>query len=843
MTQFRNIMTILIVALSAAIITGITYTQDAAVIRFVHVDDGSPTLDIVLNGDLAAADLRYGDTTAPVEVPAGPADLSTFLAGTGVKIYDQRITLESGPAAIILAEANRGSLHIVSEDLASVALGDTRLAFFNALEAEALFSITMPDRSVATETLVAGMVSSPVESSAGAHEIAINAADDVSFGPVSEPLAAGAFNLLVIHGATTEPELLNAATALEGVQDSGRVRFIHAIEGAAPVDLSVNGKLIVPGLGFAAPSTPVTLPAGSLEIAVNLGAAEIMSERMQLRAGEMSTVVLMRTSAGLGLFAFADNTDAVDADSAVVGLINAIPDSVINYLQLESGAIIALNVQANEAGATAKIVPGRQAMTTRLNIGGNQGEVTAPPHTFYGGSFYRLVALAGGIFSAPRLLIVETSLQRRISSPPSSEDVAADDMPSAEAVEVPDEADADQPAAIPASQPETDEPDAEQLAEAERETPATEEVVDSAAQDDSHSDAPTPPEPSLTPYATVNVNPDAALHMRQYPTSDALSLGLLPANSNLMIIGRRGPSQFDGEPNPLPVDLGDFSDPAAALLPYQDLRAAETWLYAMYSTPDSGALYGWVNAMYLEVFDQNGAEQRLASLAHVRQNQPGSAYNTDIAPPELADRVAARVVGIQGGAMLNLRRNNDATSEVLSHLPPHQMLSLIGLDSEEAWAFVEYRPEIGNPVRGWVSMAYTQLLLNGEPVQAATLRTLDPTTVPQISGIVTGGVQPVDAAEPVAPMEGIVGEVNVNFDSALHLRRYPDATSESLALIPPDTFLQLEGVTESAGWYKVQYEGETGWVAAPYLVLSMNGRKYARTFLEGQLPRFNDLGF
>ena len=62
-------------------------------------------------------------------------------------------------------------------------------------------------------------------------------------------------------------------------------------------------------------------------------------------------------------------------------------------------------------------------------------------------------------------------------------------------------------------------------------------------------------------------------------------------------------------------------------------------------------------------------------------------------------------------------------------------------------------------------------------------------------------------------------------------------------MIPPDTILPLDGVTESGGWYKAQYEGEEGWVAAPYLVLSMNGRKYARGLLESQLPRFNDLGF
>jgi SH3-like domain-containing protein len=92
-------------------------------------------------------------------------------------------------------------------------------------------------------------------------------------------------------------------------------------------------------------------------------------------------------------------------------------------------------------------------------------------------------------------------------------------------------------------------------------------------------------------------------------------------------------------------------------------------------------------------------------------------------------------------------------------------------------------------------------------------------------------------------MSGVVGEVNVNFDSALHLRRYPDATAESLALIPRGIVLLLDGVTESSSWYKVQYQGDVGWVAGDYLILSMNGRQYARAFLDAHLPRFNNQGF
>ena len=412
MIRIRKIVSLLAVALAAAIVTSVTFTQETTLIRFVHLDAGSPTVDITLNGELAAADLPYGQATTRVEVAAGPADLSTYLAGTTVKVASERIMLEGGPAAVILAEVESRPFHIVSEDLRPVSFGNTRLAFFNALDTEAQVRLTPQDEAPAMNiSLAAGNASRPLDSIAATRDIVIKT-DEMELAPVSQPLSAGAFNLLLIHDSAAAPKLFNAVTAAEGGEDSGRARFIHAIEGAAPVDLRANGELIVPALGFAAPSPPIALAAGSHDIAANLGSAEIMSKHMQLRAGEMSTVVLMRTNAGLGMFAFADATGAVDADSAVVSLVNAIPDSVISYLQLESGAIIALNVQSNEAGVAAKIVPGRQTMTLHLNIGGNQGEVQVPPHYFHGGSYYRLVALAGSVFSAPRLLITETSLAR-----------------------------------------------------------------------------------------------------------------------------------------------------------------------------------------------------------------------------------------------------------------------------------------------------------------------------------------------------------------------------------------------------------------------------------------------
>ena len=845
MTRIRNAMWLLIAVVAAAFMPGSLIAQEIALTRFIHLDANQPALDITLNGELAAADLRYGEASVFINATAGAAELSTRLPATTVTLETERTTLPAGPATVLLAGTGGARFHIVSQDLSPIASGSARLALFNALDAAVRVTVSAADEPPALAAdLSAGSASSPLETSAGAYAVRLETAGgELLAEQVSQTLAAGTVNLLIIHGSGSEPVFFNAVAAAEGDAESSHLRFIHAIAGAAPVDLRVNGELAAPGLSFAAPSPHIAYASGATDIAVNLGAAEILSERLRIRAGEMRTVVLMRAGASLGLFHFADAIAAVDQRSAVVNLINAIPDSVISHLQMQGGAIIALNVPANEASGAAEIVAGRQAMTLHLNIGGDQGEVAIPPYTFHGGSYYTLVALAGSAFSAPRLLIAETSLKRHIGALPA--DIAALDAPASD-----QEAAAQEPAMVEPSAeramnlaaPETDSKDAvEEL----REEPAAEQTADAIEQDPAPGDPAPSAEPSSAPYATVKVNPDTALHMREYPSSDALSLGLLPAESHLLVLGRRGPSQLSSaESTALPVDLNDYQRDAAADLPQnQDLPAADTWLYVIFTTRDGGAILGWANAYYLEVFSRASGRQWLAHLPLVPQNRPGGARSADSQPATQAHTVAARVEGLNRDAFLNLRRGNDVNSAILTLLPAETTMRLLGLDEAEAWAFVEYQPTAGNPIRGWVDMSYIQLLLNNAAAEPDALRTLDPDALRVISGATTGGVLPSVRAQPEAPIEGIVGQVNVNVDSALHLRRYPDAAARSLALLPSGAVLRLEGVTESGGWYKVQYQGEAGWVAAAYLLLSKDGIRYAPAQLEGQLPRFSDQGF
>ncbi len=886
MKTIRILIIILALALAGLPASG----QGSAQIRFVHLDPESPVLDVFINGELAAAHVTYGSATAYMGVPAGEVAITANLAATSVQLLNKTLPLAADSAAVILSSREDGRVHIAADDLSELAFGKARFTLVNSLSPEASVSLADASDEVVTQALLAGGgVEGPHDVDAGSYEVSLHSTEsgaEAASQRFEAALTAGSSHLLIIHGGLDEPQLLSLSSAAAGSVDSGRIRFVHAVAGAAPLDLRINDQLILPALAFGAPSQHIALPGGSHRLSLYLGAAEIMSEQLAIRAGQLSTVAIMGSNADLHMRSFSDSADKVDDSSAVVSLINAIPGSVISHLQLEGGAIAAFNVPFGEAGDAAKILPGSQSMTVHIDIGDDRGAIDVPARHFAGGSYYNLIALPGGVFSAPRLLIAETSVQRQVQAAipmietekseeaaqpkPVAEEQAQTEAEAVRAIETeaiadeldlqpetpaePQASEPDEPLPETASVPDLEVVEADEVAEIDEADEA--EAVEAAATPQESADIEATQAPAedddpvdATPFAVVVVDPDSALHVRQYPSSDAKSLGLLPAGSDLLVLGRRGPADIDSEAlSLLPIDLSDLTvDPAAALLPFQDLPAADTWLFIVNITPDGGTLFGWVNALYLQVFDRNGNRQRLASLRAVRQNQLGGASNTDIRPPSLSDYVSARVYGIAADAYLNLRIGNGANTEVLTQVAANATLGFIGLDAAGLWALVEYESPQKNLVKGWASVNYIQLLLNGKPVQAESLRALDPLAVPVIGAGVYGVIQLAGQSESESDdadrlLSGVVGEVNVNFDSALHLRRYPDATSESLALIRRGVLLHLDGITESGGWYKVSYNGDEGWVAAGYLDLSMEGRLYARSFLNAQLPRFSDLG-
>ncbi|MCY3834344.1 MAG: DUF4397 domain-containing protein [Chloroflexi bacterium] len=860
MTVTRKIASLLILFLSAAMFSGVSLGQTMSRARVIHVASGSPAMDIYLNGELAVADLSYGEDSAYFSLPGGQALLRATVAGTTAQLLEQSISLETEATTLVLSSTADLQVDVLAEDLSPLEFGLSRLLIVNALrEGSAVDISAVQNEGLAVENLAPGSAHGPIELPAAAIEFSVRSSDNDA-GAVqrdfSVSAAAGTSGLLVIHGTIRDPQMHSAAAAVDGEARSGRVRFAHAVQGAASVDLKINGTMIIPALAFASPSEHIALPSGAHQLTLSLAGTVISSLPLVVGAEQLQTVAVMGSPANLNVFSYKDSLRDLNASAAVVNLINAVPQSVVSRLRLDSGAIVAADVRYGETGGPARIAPGKQALSMILQIGEDRGTVDVPPTHFYAGAYYNLIALAGSAFSAPSLLIVETSLLRGVgAASPSMESAVADkDEPTIEEQpSAPEETDA----AAQSIKAAAVEAPADSAAEVEPDALGAEDPPEQTAPADE--DPPDKPEApaeiglpivAISPYAVVDLAPSARLHLREYPSSDALSLGLLPGASNLIVLGRRGPSEFYPDDAPeLPLDLSEYrTDPAAALYPAQDLAPADTWLFVVYYGADGGAHTGWVNAHYLQVYDETGAEQRLASLPMVRQNRAGANSNSDMQPPSLADSVSARVWGLNPGAMLNMRMANDLGSEAITLLPPEAELRLIGLDANEDWVYADYHNNVDQIIRGWVSAAYVQLLLNEEPVQLGTLRALDETVAPTVSDLMRGSKRSAEGAgpTPIPPtddmMKGIVGEVRLDPGAMLHLRRQPSINAESLAGIPAGAKVPISGITQSGEWLKTSYEDQDGWIAARYVTLLLRGRFYHRSYIEGSLPLHDNVG-
>lgn len=850
----RNLATLLIVIVSLAHWAGALYAQASPRARIVHVASDLPILDVYLNGELAAADLSYGDYSAFFSLPAGDAELVATVAGAATQLILQPVSLGGDASAILLTADSSEPARIVPDDLSPLDFGLTRLSIVNALDdAIDIVSVTSADERLTGGSIAPGASLGALELPAGQVDFSLtstNADGDAARHDFSVALAAGASNMLLIHGDAGDPQLSHATTAVDADDHSGRVRFIHAVPGAAPIDLKINDLMIIPALAFAQPSEHIAILSGSHQLTLSLGGTVISSSTLDVNAGQMQTFAVIGSPASLRPVSFNDSLRDLTETSALVNLINAVPNSAVSRLRLESGAIVAANVQFGDEGGSAQIVPGKQSMSMMLDIGDLSGTVDVPSSNFYPGSYYNLIALPGSAFTAPRLLIAETSVMRRIrTAAPLTQGAAQDET------EPPVDDSAADAEASDAMSPIDEAPSTEEASDAdstlEPESPVEIEA-DAETAAASEPDPASAAGPSLVagPFAIVDLEPSARLQLRQYPSSDALSLGLLPGRSELIVLGRRGLTVYQaGEPAGMPIDLSDYTtDPAAALYPAQDLQPADTWLFVMYQTVDSGALVGWANAYYLQVFDEKGETQRLASLPMVRQNRAGSTTNTDVQPPVLSDHVSVRVHGLNPNALLNLRMANSPESEVMTQLAPNTELVLIGFDATDNWAFVDYASETGEIMRGWVSANYIQLLLNGDPVLVNTLRALDETVAPHVSAQLRGSIRSAEASGPTPiplsddMMAGVVGEVALDPGAMLHLRRDPSVSAESLAMVPAGAHVLISGITENAEWLKTSYADREGWVYAHYLALRLRGRLYHRDYVESLLPAHDNSG-
>lgn len=791
------IVTMLLISISS--ITA----QGDALIRFVHVIPDAVPVDVYVNGTLTVRNLNYGEASTYINVPAGTHTVTATASGLQATLWEQSVSINADSSTTFIAsDAMLGQFDAFSDNLDVTNFGTSRLAIIHALAGGENVAVQLAEPvELGGATQDTGTAIAPeiaygekfgefdLPSQTYVVDVLPVGASDALIESVALSLASNTSYMAVVYGTASNPQALLLSAPTSPAEDTGLVRVVHGIVDGSTVDVLVNDTLIVPGLTIDNPTEHIALPAGEHELVFVVSGTdeEVADIDIEIEADTAQTLIALLVDGDVELVSFADDISSVDEVTASASVINAIDGASVS-VELSDGTEIA------EDGATS-FAPILAGTSFTLNLDGDEATISGDDVAFYGGVYYNIIVLDGSAFGAPSLLVLPTSLAQTLASAPGAGEallVTGDPAPPTEA---PAEVEVVVTEAPAVSQPVT---------------VAPEDVV----------------------LGEIALDPSANLNLRQYPNANALVLGQAPSGASLIIDGREGAPVALVEGQAPPPEADDFVDPVLELGDGQDLDPTTTWVRVIYNTPDGGQITAWVLSQYLIITDNEGLFD-LRDLEMFPANIAGEALNTDISSPtEPEDIVSAEVINIDSSANLNIRRSPDVSGEVLGQLNLGTVLELNGLlasttgllpDSE--WAFVSYTPAEGGVISGWVSTGFLTYQWNGndtdliELVDRGLIDEIDADTVGQI----TAGTAPVVAATPDPEVDAYVAEILLDPDANLNLRRTPSVDGEVLVQIPSGAFVIVTARTSDGDWLQTSYEGEDGWIASQFVVITFNG--------------------
>jgi len=827
MRKFFGILIVMALCVSVGLVFTNAQSDGDAQIRFVHVIPGVAAVDIYVDGQLTVSNLGYGEASGYINVPSGNNQVTVRPGGISTVLWEQSVNADAEtPQLLVASSIDPLEFVVYDDDLAPISLGTTRFKAIHAIQGGEALDVTVAGEPVADGWEYLGLVGT-FDIPADTYELAVfpsgGSADDALVPEIDFNMVTNTSEVLILYGTASIPEVLELSTPLQAEGDAGLVRVGHGVADAPAVDIYASGLLIVPGLEFGETTEHLALPPGDIELEVRIAGttSSVITASLTVEADTASTVLALGSAQSPELSIFADDVSSVADDSAVVSVINTIPggDSSVTAT-LADGTVLAEEIAFGEASEPVVLDPVSQNVTLTLTLDGQTASIDAGEQSFYGGVYYNALALNGTAFQPPSLAFFPTGLAQSPGSAPGAEDVAVVQAPPVVTEEAVEAVPTEPPVATPDTEISTPDP-ADVVAVTEIPT-----VLPPVLAGD-----------ELPPaQGRIIVDPGVNLQLRQFPDANALSLGLAPSGTVLAVNGREGaPVDLDGNVVQIEDENGvltDWVDPVTLLdpeVPTADLDPASTWLNITFATPDGGEIEAWVLATYLNVTEtETGEPQLLRELETVPQNRFGRAVDTQITSPDAREnRVTARVIGIDAGANLNIRRTADTSSEILARVPAGTVMDLAGIGASGEWAFVELTTAQGSTISGWVTTRYLQYQLNGEntTLEILTVRDLlDDVDEANDRGEV-GGSAPALVQPTVNPLiNAFVSQVVLNEGVNLNLRRTPDTQAEVVARIPNGTSLIISGRTEDNAWFQTSFEGITGWVASDFLTqVTFNG--------------------
>jgi hypothetical protein len=790
----------------------------AGKVRFVHGVAGAPEVDIYIDGQLAASGLSYSTATRFLQVPVGTRALTVTRNGSPTPLFQGSLSLSTTFGYTVVVQGTPEALEVglYEDDLAPVRPNSIRFGAIHAVK----------DAPPVDVIQVSGTVEFPLAQGLtygqpyGTVDIPLSGGDLVvvpAGAPISSVLArisqltlvAGTYNTAIVLGSGPSVALLVLSERVEpeNAANSTLVSFVHASPEAPAVDIYANDALIAVSVPYGVGLPHVWLPSGETKIAVRAAgstadSAPVLQAETTLPGGAAATVVVSGALSALSATIYADNITTLSPDSARVRLINAL-NSDLAFITLDEETV----VQSSQASGREV---SRGVYNAEFGIFAN--DLKLPSRlVLNGGALHNFILT--GTQSAPELIYVVTSLSEQLGSAAvvTPEVAQATPLP-------PDLVLAPTPTplvgAIPTVAPVL--------------IPTVPVAIPTIA-------PPVVPPVALQPTATpfgftgitgvVDTNPGVNLKIREYPREDARTLALAPSRTLLRIEGVRGPARLPNQPTP----------EATATLNPEGVRIEDIWVFVTWELPDGGKITGWTKPQYLVVTDARGrlvfSPAEMLTFPQIPENEFGE-VTTALATPIAPDvNLIIATVNVDPGVNLQLRRTPDITAESLALLPLGTRLvvlektqvesrgGLVGEPSSLIWLYVRFTTESGT-LTGWVNSQFVLLSQNGRPFA------LD--DVPTATEIRVGGLQGNPLAVPPPPVTQVVTATIDRIDPGanLHLRRNPDASSESLGLIPAGTQLQVLGRNGAGTWLQVEYNGIRGWINASFVSVTRGGRSF-----------------
>lgn len=780
-------------------------TDGVSYLRFVHGIPDAPAIDVYTDGQLTAANLQYATATTYAQVSSGTRQLVVTTTGSTEPLWQQTIEAGQDLSYTLVAAASDSNLFnfaAYEEDRNSTQLGSARFTAVHAIAAADALDVVLVDGRAVIPNIAFGQPTSSIDLPVSfIYDILLvpsgGAPDAAVVTPDALALTTNTSYMLVVLGSADEPEALLLEAPVFADSASGFVRLAHGVAGAPAVQIAVDGTVIVRELAYGEATQHIPVATGdySVQITTAEGGDAILEGELAVEGGRAYTGVAVASGDTLELAVFSDDLTSLSADEALISVINTLPDGQFASLSLEDGTVLSESLGFAQISEAVAITPAELAGTLNLDLETEALVTDIPAQAFYGGVYYNVFVINNN--GQPDVIYAATSLLQNAASAPGGAERTL-------VLEAPTEAET-----------------SSEVVQAPTQTPAEiVQVATVAPPTLAPTAAPTQP---AGPTARVVLDPGANLQMRQYPSTTAFSLGLAPSGSTLIVNGRAG-APVEGIPSVTPTD---YVDPVSLLTADQDLNPAETWLNVTYLPPSGGELTAWVNAQFLDVRDDRGRRQRLADLPTVPANLAGEAIGTQITSPTTQENVVtATVFNLAPGVNLHIRRTPDPAAESLVLIPNGTALQLVGVNPDRAWAFVIFTSAQGGTVTGWATTEFLSFSLNGQAVTLADLETRNLLIEVQATrrGEVSGSVSSVASAGGDPLRDAYIAQVNVNPGANLHLRREPNAGSESLGLIPANTRLVVSARDGTGQWVQTEFEGREGWVNTQYLVFTFNGR-------------------